>query len=324
MTTSELTIKTSQRMLARPYEGVDSLSAALELTILVIDGTTFAQGNVNLPSDLLPLSSGQLEMFLDVDGVLEVIQPLGIDAKDLSVACVATGSVIAASCTLFDEAFVDCTFPRTVELQGDPLVFDSPNGFDLRVVLYLKSDLRPRGFRPHRSGTWLAVAAFSVSPSTSLSRFCPVPMDDVIRSRYGLPKGCMSYVEVGDNVLSADALEDEVEVFVDLSILRLLQGNPEEPLATYVQLDLVSETLCSILTRAAEQVSEYGEFNTVEDMQSAKRPIARIFVEVAKSGGVDPNELLAAAVRNPGLLRSCVEAHIGMLKTTSRALRDVS
>jgi hypothetical protein len=104
----------------------------------------------------------------------------------------------------------------------------------------------------------------------------------------------------------------------------LLQENPEEPLATYVQLDLVSETLCALLSKAAEQVSEHGEFNSVEDMQSARRPIARIFVEVAKSGGLDPNELLGAAVRNPGLVRSCVEAHVGMLKTTSRALRDVS
>ncbi len=324
MTTSDLTIKTSQRLLARPYEGVDSLSAALELTMLHIDGKSYPQGNVSLSRESLPLKSGELEIFLDVDRVLEVIEPLRIDATDLAVACVALGSVIAASCTVFDEGVVDCTFPRTVELQGDPFVFESPNGFDMRVVLYLRTDLRPRAFRPHRSGTWLALAAFSVFPSTSLSRFCPVPMDDVIRGRYGLPKSCMSYVEVGDNVLSADALDDEIEVFVDLSILRLLQENPDEPLATYVQLDLVSETLCALLSKAAEQVSEHGEFNSVEDMQSAQRPIARIFVEVAKSGGLNPNELLGAAVRNPGLVRSCVEAHVGMLKTTSRALRDVS
>ena len=232
MTTSELTIKASQRLLARPYEGVDSLSAALELTTLDIDGTSYPQGNVNLPRESLPLKSGQLEIFLDVDGVLEVIESLRINAKDLAVACVAMGSVIAASSTLFDEGLEDCRFPRTVELKGDPFVFESPNGFDLRVVLYLQTDLRPRAFRPHRSGTWLALASFSVFPSTSLSRFCPVPMDDVIRARYGLPKSCMSYVEVGDNVLSADALEDEIEVFVDLSILRLLQENPDEPLAT--------------------------------------------------------------------------------------------
>ena len=64
----------------------------------------------------------------------------------------------------------------------------------------------------------------------------------------------MSYVQGGDGVLAPEALEDEIEVFVDLSILRLLQENPEEPLATYIQLDLVSETLSAIIARAAEAI----------------------------------------------------------------------
>ena len=61
----------------------------------------------------------------------------------------------------------------------------------------------------------------------------------------------MSYVQVGDGVLSTDSLDDEVEVFVDVSILRLLQENPEEPLAAYVQLDLVSDTISAIISRGS-------------------------------------------------------------------------
>ena len=54
MSTQEVTIKTSQRLLARPYKGIDSLSSALELTSLVIDGTSYPPGNVSLPARIPP------------------------------------------------------------------------------------------------------------------------------------------------------------------------------------------------------------------------------------------------------------------------------
>jgi hypothetical protein len=324
MSSPDVTIKASQRILARPYEGVDDLSSALELTELVIDGTPYSPGNVNLPRESLPIKSGKIRLFLDVDGVAHVLDEAGIAPKDVSVACIAFGSVVAESCTIFDQSLADFQSPKTVEIQGDPLIFDSPNGFDLRIALFLRSNLRRRAFRPRKAGIWLALAGFSVSPYTSQSRFCPVPMDDTIRARYGLPASCMSYVQVGEVVLLTDALEDEVEVFVDLAILRLIQENPQEPLATFVQLDLVSETLSAMIHRAAEQLSENSGFSSVEDMQAARRPIARVLAQVAKSGGLKPDELLLAATTNPGLVRSCVEAHIGLLKATSRALRGVS
>ena len=281
--TSASTIKTSQRITPAPYEGVDSLSDALAMTQLVIDGNRYPPGNVSLPRESLPIGSGAIELFVDDQGVAQVLDQLKINTKDVWIACIAFGSVVAESCILFNQSLASFQSPHTVELQGDPLVFDSPNGFDTRVALYLRSNLKPRAFRPHRSGTWLALAGFSVSPYASLSRFCPVPMDDAIRRRYGLPKGCMSYVRVGDGVLDAEALEDEIDVFVDLSILRLLQENPEEPLATYIQLDLVSETLVAIITRAAEQIG-HSELTSFEDMRAAGLPIAQRHVRSRKIG----------------------------------------
>ena len=188
MSMPEVTLKASQRILTRPYEGLETLSRALELTSLVIDGTSYFPGTVNVPRESLPIRSGAIEIFLDIDALGDVLQALQIGLKDVSITCLAFGSVIAESCVLFDESLATFQPPQPVDLKGDPLVFASPNGFDLRVVLYLSANLRQRAFRPYRSGTWLAHARFNVSPYTSLSRFCPVPMDDTVRRALRITK----------------------------------------------------------------------------------------------------------------------------------------
>ena len=153
---------------------------------------------------------------------------MGIDAKNVSVACVAFGSVIAESCTLFNQSLADFRSPQSVELQGDPLVFASPNGFDCRVALYLRTNLRPKA-PPSSIGTWLAIASFSRLP---LCLFVEVLSGAdgrrIPKVSYGLPKSCMSYVQVGDGVLAADALEDESKYSWISPSFDLLQENPDE------------------------------------------------------------------------------------------------
>lgn len=317
------TLVGSFRFVARPYEGIEALGQALDLTQIILAGTTYLPGTVAIPQDSLPVHGARIQVFIDCEGVIETLDSLGIPSGAVGIACIAFGSVIATSEVLFDEEFDSVRTPFTVDLAGKPLIFESPNGFDVRVVLYLRKGLRQKGFRPHRVGTWLAVATFSLTPFTSLSRFCPLPMDEELRAHLLLPVGCVSYVQVGEGLIDADSIEDEVEVYLDLDILRLLQENPDEPLARYIQIDLASATLVAIIQSAGNHLAAGHEYASFDDLRSARRPVAALIDEIARSASVGPERLLAATQDDPGLVRSCVETHVNSLKATSRALREV-
>ena len=225
---------------------------------------------------------------------------------------------------MFNHVLSSIESPVVLDLNGDRSIFESPSGFDVRIILYLSEDLEPQGFRPHKWGTWLSIATFSIAPFSSMSRFSPIPLDESQRKYLGLPKECMSYVEVVEDLIEVDSLEDAISVFVDISILRLLQENPKEPLALYVQLDLVMSTLNAIVFAVARQLQGSGQYASYQDLVLSKKAVTKPVTEIARSAGVEPEALLDAALYDPGRVRSFVEAHVKAMRTSSRALREVS
>ena len=321
MTHTSATIRSSHSFVSRPFVGIETIDRSLDLVELVIDGTRFSQGSVNLSPSSLPFKSATLEVFFDVAGLEHAIEEMGIRTDQIHLACIIYGTIIAESEVIFDSPVSLLESPLTIPVESESLILESPNGFDLRVFLYLAKNLKRRALRPSDAGTWLAHTQFSVSPFTSLSRFAPIPLDPTIRAAFDLPATCMTYVNVGEALNEVDALDEEVDVYVDSGILRLLEENPTDPLCIYIQVDLVTLTLISVLTKSS-QLLQSGS-SDVSDLATRRVPISGIYEAVSRASVVSQSDIFSAAIGNPGKLRSYVETFVKTTLIASAALRTV-
>lgn len=324
MTTPTMTLVGSHNFLIRPYAGVEALHKVLDITELVIGENRYLPGSVSLPNTQFPIDSATLEVYWDLDAITQHLSDAEIPLDDVKLACVIYGSVIAQSQVIENLSIAKVTSPVIISVKGEPFITSSPNGFDLRVFLYVARDAPSEAWRPNIAGTWLAFKEFRIAPQFALSRFSPTPLDDAIRHHYGLPAETLSYVRVGESILDVDSLDEDLDVFVDVTILRLLQENPNSALSKYIQLDLAIATLWSLVIKVANLSKLSG--STSSDISTNVEGSAAwgLCRELARSVNISVEDLLASAQDEPGMVRSFIEVYVHSLKTTSLALREVS
>lgn len=324
MTEEGSVLRAGQRIIVRPYEGIEAIAASLEMSRLKLDDREFPPGAVSLPSGDLPFEEGEVTMYLDADQIASGLIGLGIEPDSVALTCIAFGSVVAESHVIFSQTLKGLVSPISVALEKIPFIYDGVNGFDIRIFLHLSRELSRMGSRPSLMGTWLAKAEFTVSPYSTLSRFSPVPLDSPTRRQLGLPKESLSYVRVGDGVLEAEVLEDEIDVFLDYEAIRLLQERPDDPLSAQVQLGLAVSTLSAVIARVAAMLEMRGETQTIAEIISKRRPAGLLIAAAAAAGGIKPDELIDAVKDDPGQVQVCVDCLVKSLKRTSAALRSTS
>lgn len=324
MTTSATTLVGSHNFLIRPYMGVEGLQGALDITELVIGGNRFLSGTVSLPIDQFPVDSASLEVYLDVDAIALQLSEAQIPLDQVQLACVIYGSVIAQSQIIENVSLVGLSSPVVVSVSGAPYITYSPNGFDLRVFLYVAKDSPSEAWRPNIAGTWLAFKEFRITPQFALSRFSPTPLDDSIRQHYGLSRETLSYVRVGEGIFDVESLDEDLDVFVDVTILRLLQENPNSVLSKYIQLDLAVATLWTLVIKVSNMLTLTNSLTSGSRVNIEGSAAWSLCQELARSGGIAVEEMLASAQDDPGMVRSVIEVYVNSLKTTSLALREVS
>lgn len=314
----------SHSFLVRPYVGVEALQRSFDLAELVIGENRYPAGSILLPADQLPIRNATIEAYLDLENIRDALGEAGIPGESVRLACVIYGSVIAESRIVADVNLMEAATPFVVGLEESPLILQSPNGFDVRLFLYLAERNTPHPWRPSVPGTWLAFKEYRVSPQVALSRFSPTPLDDGIRQHYGLSPESLTYVRVGDGILDVESLDEDLDVFVDVTILRLLQENPNSALSKYIQLELAVATLWALITKIASLTSAQELGSAVVRTLSEETAAWVVCRDLATVGGLSIDQLLMAARDEPGLLRSVIEVFVSSLKTTSMALREVS
>lgn len=323
MTSEGLVLRSGQSFLARPFDGIDHLKDSLGGSELILDGKAHGPGTVELQASELPVGSAEMVVYFDVEGVSTTLVGMGIEPRMVRLACAAYGSVIAEMAVLWDEPLDEVSSPTRVPMGGAPLVLSSPNGFDARAFLYLAEDVQSDGFVPTRAGTWFSHVDFSVRAYSTLSHFSPTPLGAEERATFRLPKGSLTYVRVGDGLLDSESFEDEVEVFVDSSILSLLEEKPREPLSEYMQIELATVTMSAVISKAASLLELADGAPSLIELRSARHPVARLIDTVATASRVSAGEIVAWARTDPGRVRGCVEECVGTLRRASLALREV-
>jgi hypothetical protein len=323
MAVSGSVLRSSASMVCRPFEGIDSLHNALANSTLVLDGESMMPGILEIAMDKLPFSEGQLQVLFDSQEVVAQLTELNLKASSVDLVVLAQGSTIASSEVLHRSPLSQISSPQLVDLNGSPLVFQSRNGFTVLAALVLNQTRKAKGLQPHLAGTLLAITSFRVTPESTLSRFAPTPLDAQIRQQLGLPPTCLTYVLVEDDLLGCESLDDQIQVFVDASILRLLQEDPDSPTATYLQVDLAMATLSTVLTKIAAKLSEPDSSTDLEALVTESSPIIAFISPIAKSTAITLAQLIDCAIGDPGRLRSVIEAYLQTLKFSSLALREV-
>ena len=248
MTTS---IKSSSNFLARPFDGIEQFEDVLDTTIVKFGNDEIYQpGSVELPSSRLPLGEGQIEIYF-APSLLENLNSQNMDPKSVEIVCFIQGTVIAESQIIYQEKLSTAKSPVVVPLHGNPLITQSPNGFDIRIALILTKDRGGKDVQLIEAGVWLANIIFRISPYSAQSLFAAAPLDDQLRTSFGLPKECLSYVHIQDDFMLSESLEDQVDIYIDVSVLRLLQESQDSAVANSIQLDLATSLFLALICKTA-------------------------------------------------------------------------
>jgi hypothetical protein len=320
MTTS---IKSSSSFLARPFDGVEVFADALDMTALKIGSEeVYYPGSIELPASRLPLSDGQLEIYF-APSLIEDLKNQNIDPRVVDLVCVIQGTVIAESQIIFQENIALAKSPVVVQLQGNPLIFQSPNGFDIRIALILTKDRSGKNVQLIEAGVWLANTMFRLSPYSAQSLFTAAPLDDGLRLSFGLPKGCLSYIHIQDDFLLAESLEDQVDIYIDVSVLRLLQESQDSAVANSIQLDLATSLFMALICKTATYLRDEN-IEDSEDFEIENLPVGKVLHDVSVSSKYSIDDLLKFAANDLGRLKAAIETHLGSMKYASAALREVS
>lgn len=320
MTTS---IKSSSNFLARPFDGIEQFEDILDTTIVKIGNDEIYQpGSIELPSSRLPLSEGQIEIYF-APSLLENLNSQNMDPKSVEIVCFIQGTVIAESQIIYQEKLSTAKSPVVVPLHGNPLITQSPNGFDIRIALILTKDRVGKDVQLIEAGVWLANIIFRISPYSAQSLFAAAPLDDQLRTSFGLPKGCLSYVHIQDDFMLSESLEDQVDIYIDVSVLRLLQESQDSAVANSIQLDLATSLFLALICKTATYLRDEN-IEDSEDFELENLPVGKVLHHVSVSSKYSIDDLLKFAANDLGRLKAAIETHLGSLKYASAALREVS
>lgn len=317
------TVKSSSSFLARPFEGIEVFASSLEATILKIgNDEVYYPGSIELPTNQLPIGDGQLEIYL-ASSLIDDLKDQKIDPKIVELVCFIQGTVIAESQIIFQGNIAEAVSPVVVQLQGNPLILQSPNGFDVRIALILSQDRIGKNTQSIEAGVWLANAMFRLSPYSAQSLFAAAPLDDQLRLAFGLPKGCLSYIHVQDDFLFAESLDEQVDIYIDVSVLRLLQDSQDSAVANIIQLDLATSLFVTLICKTATQLREEN-ISENADFELDELPVGKIINFISGSSKYSVDEILKFATNDLGRLKAAIETYLGSMKYASAALREVS
>jgi hypothetical protein len=318
-----ISIKSSSNFLARPFDGIDQFENILDTAILKIGSDeVHPPGLIELPSSQLPLSEGRIEFYF-TKLLLDDLNSLKIDLKTVELVCFIQGTIIAESQIIYKENLSTIQSPVVIPLRGIPLITQSPNGFDIRISLILASDRAGKNLQLIEAGVWLANVMFRISPYSAQSLFAAAPLDDQLRTSFGLPKGCLSYIHIQDDFLLSESLEDQVDIYIDVSILRLLQESQDSAVAYSMQLDLATSLFLALICKTATYLRDENMENS-GDLEIENLPVGKVLHNVSVSSKYSIDDLLKFAASDLGRLKAAIETHLGSMKYASEALREVS
>ena len=307
----------------RPYNGLSPFEDLFSGTQLFVGRFGSADsGSLNVPAS--DYKNGGIFLRLNKEGddnfsdeFLKHLVKTGLAKKDIEFLIFATTPFLKITKILWrgniDElSSIGQDIQLTKAGRADP--FRSPKaGCEVTFAAVLQKTLPKKPLTPHRSGTWLAKAHFSITTDDGEIGFTPRPLTAEDRGKLGLHPGVLRYVEVSD-VLSSETTEQDVILWADEELLNsaLAQQNSHGARAFLHQLSLTA--ISAIVTSAQQELnSRNGQRIEWDEIQGSL--LARIITGGdPKMSQTSKQNYLEMVDQDPNKFIALIEDRISALK----------
>ena len=304
----------------RPYKGLSPFEDMFSETQLFVGRFGSADsGALNVPASdykngsiFLRLNKKDMASFSEV--FVNHLAETDLTEKDIEFLVFATTPFLRITKILWrgnidDLSSVGQDLQLANGVRPDP--FRSPKaGCEVTFAAVLKKTLPKKPLTPHRSGTWLAKAHFSISTDDGEIGFTPRPLTGEDRVNLGLHPGVLRYVEVSD-VLSPETTEQDVILWADEELLNaaLAQPNSHGARAFLHQLSLTA--ISAIVTSAQQELN--GQRIEWDEIQGSL--LARIIIgRDPKMSQTSKQKYLEMVIQEPNKFIALIEDRISALK----------
>ncbi|GAA2079856.1 hypothetical protein GCM10009821_20150 [Aeromicrobium halocynthiae] len=314
----------SEKYVIRPFNGLDAAENVLEDLVLRIDDLEHEPGSIVV--DAPTLASAKMALRLPSGSDLgDAVDSTPLGSADCGLVVVARALSNRWSHVVLRDyvRHLDLDGDFEIDRDADRLVFADAGGFVITVAIVLLHELQPEPLRPNSPGTWLARRDFRVVPERAEFSFSPDELTDELRKQFSLPSNAPSFVHVDiDQMIGADDVSEAVSVYLDSSILRLLQQSQTDPLALQIQSELAVTTMAAVarggLAAMAESLDYEPGAPDVEDYPA----IASFYAQLTRRLGRQSMSALLDLIRDPDAFAAHLRAAFDVKKHTLAALKS--
>lgn len=249
----------SEKRLVRPYVGLERFQNILDKWYLRIADEILEPGDHRTVTSSSFLTDPAVLVCATDDDALEDVhkEAIGaVEAVDLSLADVelivlaSTPYLRMADIALRQSLADDEGIPRTLNLaEIDGLRAQStPNGgCNIDVYFALAQDTPARPLHPWRRGTWFGHIRFSLGTDLGELGFTPRALTDLLRNDMELPANTIRHVVIDDDALRGEDLAGAVELYIDETLLAMLNQSPNTSAARSFQRQVFIDVVGAIV-----------------------------------------------------------------------------
>ena len=260
----------------RPFVGIQDIDGIFdEVTLKVND--QLAKPNLFVATEDFRGMSLEIHTHWNVKVAKLALGILNIDPSEVNFAVYLLGKTLKEVELVRDMPLDKISNPESViSLTSDDsprILQDNLLGFDVVVALYLRKPRKAMPLTVYEEGTWLAKAEFTVRPERGMSLFAPSSMDAAQKTKLGVPKNTMFYLEtLGESMFHTDRVEDVFKFWVDEKVLIELQDE-RSATAQALAILMVRQALSGLVSKLSSNLRDFNNFDA--------------FLEEFRAGGYD-------------------------------------
>lgn len=267
----------------------------------------------------------RVELGFDAEEIRQAADQAGVAHEDAGLVVVGRARTVKSSGVLRCYRLAHDGFEREFQLDrlAAPLILQDRNGLDVTFALALLNSVQPAPLKPHVAGTWLARKDFRLRPERELLGLRTESLTDEVRSSFGLPTGCMTYVHIEDSIVDADADGDLVTHYVDTDVLSWLASAKNDSWAQQMQAQMAVDLICSVVEKGVNLITSDGA-NITEPLLDAAPALSLVLSRLAAETGKPRVELAQWAKDDTIRLRSYVESVMALRTASTTAFKGAS
>ena len=250
----------SEKRVVRPYVGVDAFQDMLGSFRLRIGPEALEPGDHRTvtsssftgdPVRLIPAPGDHLDRLRSES--VDAVRQLGLALSDVDLVVLASTPYLRLLDVVHRVSLDDpAAIPADLVLDADStLALRTPSGgVDIEVCFVVNAHQPPKPLHPWRKGTWLGRIRFELRTELGELGFTPQPLTADRRAQFALPDATVRFVQVSWDDLVGEDMSEAVDLYVDETLLTLVNSSPHSPGALAFQRQLFVDVMAAIVREA--------------------------------------------------------------------------